>query len=207
MELSTTQGSQGNAAPIVNLPSGYINKGEYIGTPNTGTDGTVNGKTTIFTVTTNSITNINFGIAQASENCTNNIDDDGDGDTDCADSECQPIITNVTNQEPSCAGNGQNGQITITATGQGSLSYSILNSPVWQSSNIFTNLQSGQYLIRVKNDAGCVATYSSMVLFDLGKCLENCSDGIDNDGDGLIDCDDPDCNQINGKNPIQNGGN
>jgi hypothetical protein len=27
----------------------------------------------------------------------------------------------------------------------------------------------------------------------LACAIENCSNGIDDDGDGLVDCDDPDC--------------
>jgi hypothetical protein len=141
------------------------------------------------------------------EDCSNGVDDDGDGDTDCADSECQPVITIVNYQPPTCIGSGQNGQISIVATGQGTLSYSVLKTPIWQSTNSFSNLRSGQYTVRVKNDAGRISTYSQILLFDVGSCVENCIDGIDNDGDGLIDCDDPDCDQVNGRNPIQNGGN
>lgn len=65
----------------------------------------------------------------------------------------------------------------------------------------------GNIIVRVKNAAGCISTYSQILLFDVGSCVENCIDGIDNDGDGLIDCDDPDCDSINGSKPIQNGGN
>ncbi|MGB0983837.1 MAG: SdrD B-like domain-containing protein [Saprospiraceae bacterium] len=187
----------------------------YVGVPqNAGSDTNIdsdadinNGQTGNFTLVAGADRlDIDAGF-RGVEDCSNGVDDDGDGDTDCADSECQPIITAVNSQAPTCIGNGQNGKITITATGSGILSYSILNSPVWQSSNLFTNLRSGQYTVRVKNDAGCIATHSSMILFDVGNCPEICSDGIDNDGDGLVDCDDPDCDQIKGENQIQNGGN
>lgn len=62
--LSTTAGIQGATAPTASLPSGWFNRGEFNGTPNTGTDSTVNGISAAFTVATTSITNINFGISQ-----------------------------------------------------------------------------------------------------------------------------------------------
>jgi hypothetical protein len=37
------------------------------------------------------------------------------------------------------------------------------------------------------------------------KCLENCNNGKDDDGDGLIDCDDPDCPCCDAYAPTLNG--
>ena len=140
----------------------------------------------------------------SNEICNNGIDEDGDGLIDCADPDCKPIILSVTTVQPTCI-NKTSGQITITASGSGILSYSIKNETVWQSSNIFTNLGVGQYTIRVKNDSDCEVEYSSNpVILDFGTCLEICNDGIDNDGDGLIDCDDPDCDDVGGATGINN---
>ena len=58
--LSTTQGTPGDAAPAASLPANWVNTGE--GTNPAG-DGTVNGVTPI-TVTTASVTGVNFGIDQ-----------------------------------------------------------------------------------------------------------------------------------------------
>jgi hypothetical protein len=128
------------------------------------------------------------------EDCDNNIDDDSDGATDCLDTDCMPVISNVAFQAPTCVGGGQNGSIVITAKGLGTLMYSINNSPLWQTSNTFNNLGIGTYFIRVKNTGGCMATYTNNpTTFDLTTCIEICDDNIDNDGDGLVDCDDPDC--------------
>jgi hypothetical protein len=128
------------------------------------------------------------------ETCSDGLDNNGNGLIDCADPVCNPVITNVVAVAPTCA-NKTSGQITVTATGNGVFSYSIKNEATWQSSNIFTNLGVGQYTIRVKNNSGnCQVLYSSNpIIFDTPSCSEICNDNMDNDGDGLVDCDDPDC--------------
>ena len=138
------------------------------------------------------------------EDCTDNIDNDGDGLIDCADPDCEPVIANVAITQPTCT-NKTGGQIVVTATGSGTLEYSVKNEATWQSSNTFTNLGVGQYTIRVRNDSGCEVEYiSNPVILDMPTCVEICNDGIDNDGDGLIDCDDPDCDDIGGASGINN---
>ena len=145
--------------------------------------------------------NITLG---CNEICDDNIDNDGDGLIDCADSDCKPIISNVTSTAPTCAST-TGGQIVITATGSGTLSYSITNEASWQSSNTFSNLGVGQYTIRVKNNFGCETTYASNpIVFDISACPEICDNNIDDDGDGLIDCEDPDCDGVGVANPINN---
>ena len=133
-----------------------------------------------------------FGI----EDCANNIDDDGDGLIDCADSGCQPTISNVAVTQPICA-NKTDGQIVINAAGSGTLFYSVSNEVDWKTSNTFTNLGVGQYTIRIRNGAGCIMEYANNpVVLDIPTCLEICNDSVDNDGDGLVDCDDPDCKNV-----------
>jgi len=51
---------------------------------------------------------------------------------------------------------------------------------------------------------GCFAT-SEITLVVGAKCVENCNNGIDEDGDGLIDCDDPDCPCCKATAPTLNG--
>jgi len=139
------------------------------------------------------------------EICGDGLDNDFDGLVDCADSDCIPTISNVSTTALSCPPGVYNGQIVIAATGSGTLSYSITNVPSYQSSNTFSNLGPGQYTIRVKNDAGCTTTYTaSVVMIDSSNCVEICNDGIDNDGDGLVDCDDPDCDDVGNANTIDN---
>lgn len=136
------------------------------------------------------------------EICNNNIDDNGDGFIDCADSYCKPIISNVSIIQPTCA-NKTSGKITITASSSSALSYSIANEPIWQSSNTFTGLGIGQYIIRVKNNSGCGITYTNNpIILDISTCFEICDNGIDDDGDGKIDCNDTDCQAIGTANKI-----
>ena len=138
------------------------------------------------------------------EDCTNGTDDDGDGLIDCADDDCKPIISNVAVTQPTCV-NKTGGQIVITASGSGTLTYSINNTASYQASNTFSNLSVGQYIIRVRNNAGCVAEYTSNpVVLDIPTCQEICNDGIDNDGDGLVDCYDSDCGNIGSSTNVQN---
>ncbi|MGB0861924.1 MAG: CshA/CshB family fibrillar adhesin-related protein [Saprospiraceae bacterium] len=146
----------------------------------------------------------NSTVSSCFEICNNNQDDDGDGFIDCADSDCKPVISNVTSTAPTCAST-TGGQIIITATGSGTLSYSIANEALWQSSNTFSNLGVGQYTIRVKNNFGCEITYTSNpITFDISTCPEICDNNIDDDGDGLIDCEDPDCDGVGTATPINN---
>ncbi len=129
-----------------------------------------------------------------SENCTNGIDDDGDGQVDCADNDCNaPSINGVSESHPDNCPNIDNGQITISATGS-SLRYSINNGNSYQSSNIFTGLGPGNYTIRVRNNStGCEITHSNTITLIDPNCAEICDNGIDDDGDNYIDSQDPDC--------------
>ena len=138
------------------------------------------------------------------EVCDDGVDNDGDGLIDCADPDCGPTINSVIPTLPTCS-NKTGGQIIINATGTSTLTYSITNTPVYQSSNIFPNLGVGAYTIRVKSNSGCITEYTNNpVILDLGTCTEVCNDGIDNDGDGLIDCDDPDCEDVGNASTINN---
>jgi len=132
------------------------------------------------------------------EICDNNIDDDGDGLTDCEDPDCgQPTIIDAVLTDPTNCPDYDNGQIVINATGD-NLEYSIEISSNYQASNTFTNLSAGTYLVRARNSVtNCVVIYSvgskPTVQLTEVDCREICDDNIDNDGDGLIDCADPDC--------------
>ncbi|MFK7949908.1 MAG: hypothetical protein AB8G11_20125 [Saprospiraceae bacterium] len=136
----------------------------------------------------------NFRVC-SNEICNNGIDDDGDNLIDCDDPDCgQPTITNVAPTNPttvSCP-NLNNGSIVVTATGS-NLEYSI-NGGTFQVSNTFSNLTAGTYTITVQNSLTGCSTASSETLIS-PTCSEICNNGIDDDGDNLIDCDDPDCGQ------------
>ncbi|PWJ48861.1 putative secreted protein (Por secretion system target), partial [Dyadobacter jejuensis] len=62
--LSTTAGTIGSTPPATDLPAGWLNTGEFTGTPDSGNDGSVNGSSEVFTVTATDVTNVNFGIQQ-----------------------------------------------------------------------------------------------------------------------------------------------
>jgi len=130
------------------------------------------------------------------------MDDDGDGLSDCADPDCgRPTVIDITLTEPNNCLDFDNGQIVINATGD-NLEYSINISEAYQNSNVFSNLSAGTYVIRVRNSVtGCVQLYSTgskpTTQLDDDVCAEICDNDIDDDGDGLIDCEDPDCQIAN----------
>lgn len=137
------------------------------------------------------------------EVCNNGIDDDGDGLIDCADPDCLVAINSVTTTAPSC-NTLTGGEISILASGAGVLSYSISNESNWSSINNYTNLGLGQYFIRVRNESGCQSDYTNNpIIFDV-NCPEICNNGIDDDGDGKIDCEDSDCGRIGNATNIGN---
>ena len=72
--------------------------------------------------------------------------------------------------------------------------YSIDNGNAYQSANVFNNLSDGTYQISVRNTStGCITNYSSTVVLTDPNCGEICNNGIDDDGDGQVDCEDEDC--------------
>ncbi len=126
------------------------------------------------------------------EICDNNIDDDGDGKVDCNDGDCgKPVIDSVTPSNPNNCPTLDNGTITILASGD-NLEYSINNGVNYQIAPNFTNLQAGTYNIKVRNKVTDCQETATVTLQD-SDCTENCTDGIDNNGDGQVDCDDDAC--------------
>jgi hypothetical protein len=72
-----------------------------------------------------------------------------------------PVIAATVKTDASCAGN--DGTITVTATGSTTLEYS-LNGTSWQSSNVFSGLGAGTYNVLVRNtNLICTNTVSSPV--------------------------------------------
>ena len=63
----------------------------------------------------------------------------------------------------------------------------------------------GTVYVRVERvSAECFNT--AVITLDVGVgCLENCVNGVDDDGDGLIDCDDSDCPCCDAYSPVLNG--
>lgn len=70
-----------------------------------------------------------------------------------------PFVISSTNTNLACNG-GNSGIIDVTAIGgAGTLAYSINNGASYQSSKVFNNLFSGNYLIIVRDAAGCTGAY------------------------------------------------
>lgn len=64
IQISTNQGVESSPAPVKALPAGWVNTGEFLGSPTTnGNDGTINGLLPVVVAST-AITNANFGIEQ-----------------------------------------------------------------------------------------------------------------------------------------------
>ena len=64
VSLTKAQSTVGDAAPTPSLPSFWMNTGEYTGAENTGTDGTIDGKSATFTISSANQSNVNFGIKE-----------------------------------------------------------------------------------------------------------------------------------------------
>ncbi len=109
------------------------------------------------------------------EICNNGIDDDGDGDADCDDEDCLDICTQevcgngVIDKDEEC--DGQTFLLNETSCHE------------WVSVYI-----SGQ----VHCNSDCTVNYDACSTIP----AEICDDHIDNNGNDLIDCDDPDCYQM-----------
>ncbi len=98
------------------------------------------------------------------EICGNDCDDDGDGFTDCDDSDCAPNLYNVSITDPSCP-ICPDGEISIQAFGE-NIEYSIDGGQSYApfcSGNFqcpLDNLLEGDYEILIRNDHGCEVEWS-----------------------------------------------
>lgn len=108
----------------------------------------------------------------------------------------QPTQITATIAKTNDPGNAGNGAATVTASG-GTSGYTYLWSKTGDPAFVFqpnatgvqvTNLSYGEYTVKVTDVNGC---FINVTVFIYQK--EICNDGIDNDGDGLNNCDDSDC--------------
>ena len=105
----------------------------------------------------------------------------------------QPFAINlslikVDDTNPTATGNGS---IDLTAVGGTPLityAWSRAGGGFSATSELISNLTAGVYTVIVTDANGCTATASAIIYEP-----EICNDGIDNDGDGLIDCTDGEC--------------
>ncbi|MBI5916145.1 MAG: tandem-95 repeat protein [Bacteroidetes bacterium] len=126
------------------------------------------------------------------EICNNGFDDDYDGLTDCADTDCAPGVNAGSNVNICTATS-----TVLTAAAAGGVEpYTF----VWDNglgagaSHSVSPASTTTYHVTVTSASGCTAVDS--VTVTVVFCPENCTDGTDNDFDGLVDCADPDCQMI-----------
>ena len=60
----------------------------------------------------------------------------------------------------------------------------------------FSNVSPGNYDVCVITASNCGYSPNCCFSYVIQDCTENCGNGIDDDGDGLIDCADPDCGPV-----------
>ncbi len=129
--------------------------------------------------------------------CTDGIDNDQDGLVDCADPDCQIIQPIVTSSDPNICPSLSDGMIEIDYD-QSRYEVSIDSGLTFIQTNQVGNLTKGQYFIFfLDNNTGCLSEFiENPVELNAEICPDEvglCDDGIDNDDDGLIDCEDNDC--------------
>jgi hypothetical protein len=92
----------------------------------------------------------------------------------------------VNDTDPIAGAANANGSIDLTVNG-GTINYTYAwaDGPVTEDR---TGLARGTYSVTVTDSKGCTVTGSAQIWEP-----EICNDGIDNDGDNLVDCEDPDC--------------
>jgi len=127
--------------------------------------------------------------------CSDGIDNDEDGLLDCDDPSCSPDVISVERVEIECI--SPTGSISIVGgSGEGIL-YSIDGGASFVPDSIFEDLEPGIYdVVVIRNDVSFCA-FANTVILSVPDCSETddiaCTDGLDNDGDGLIDCADENC--------------
>ncbi len=151
--------------------------------------------TTTYTVTITSdngcysTDQVTVTVQNCPEICGNGIDDDGDGQADCADSDCGPTVT-LGSDISICTNHSATLVATVTG-GNGGLTYTWSNGLGSGQSKTVTPLATTTYTVTVTSQSGCSAV--DQITVTVLPCPEDCTNGIDDDNDGLIDCDDPDC--------------
>lgn len=87
---------------------------------------------------------------------------------------------------------GWSANLTATAAGgTGPYSFNWNNGLGSGSTKTVNPLVTTSYVVTVTDANGCTST--GMVTVTVFSCSEICDNGLDDDGDGLADCDDPDC--------------
>ena len=125
------------------------------------------------------------------EICGNGLDDDLDGLTDCEDSECGFDLEAGLGLSI-CI--GSQAELTASPSTTGDYSFAWSHGLGTGPNKSVSPSVTTTYSVTATNDKGCTATASVTVL--IAPCPEICGNGLDDDGDGLVDCDDPDCYSV-----------
>ena len=126
------------------------------------------------------------------EDCSNGLDDDLDGDLDCLDADCSPLVSASSNT-PICAG----GVLNLSESGGEAVSW------VWSGPNGFssssqnpsitnvTSAAAGNYTVTVTNANTCTAIASVTVV--INNCLADIGDfvWVDENADGIQNSGEP----------------
>ncbi len=123
------------------------------------------------------------------ENCVNGIDDDGDGQVDCSDNTCALTLEG---EAYYCICSGSQILLSVSATGgSGVYNYNWSHGLGSGSSKLITPTVSADYVVTVTPTTGCTSTRLYHVV--IVPCTEDCTNGIDDDLDGFLDCADTEC--------------
>lgn len=134
------------------------------------------------------------GVTPTPENCSDGIDNDGDGKVDCADGDCVNAANCVTpSTETNCSDgvdNDKDGKVDC-ADGDCSNSPSCVPAKETNCSDGIDNDKDGN---KDCADSDCIGATNCSV----PSKETSCADGIDNDKDGAADCADVDCDGLKG---------
>lgn len=155
----------------------------------------LNAATYIVTVTSNNgcidTDTINVTVQACLEDCSDGVDNDGDGAIDCDDPDCGPTAEAGFNVNI-CPGD-TTFIVASAAGGNGVLEYEWSNGHFGSNQLVFPS-NTTTYIVTITAESGCQSIDSVKV--SIVPCTEDCTNGVDDDGDGLVDCDDPDCMAI-----------
>lgn len=147
--ITTTNSSCGNSNGKIMVTAG--------GGSGTGYSYSINGTTFNTTGIFNNLTDSNYSVVvRDGAGCMNvfaAVVTNSDG----------PQITNISHTNVTCF-DGSDGSITVNSTngGTGTLTYSI-DGYKWQTSNKFSNVAPGDYVVRVKDNVGCTGSITTTI--------------------------------------------
>jgi hypothetical protein len=118
-------------------------------------------------------------VEQGREECTDGIDNDGDGLIDCEESYCDPVCVEVCTDYVDNDGDGFNGCDDVKCAGQRCFTpHEVCGNQLDEDANGLMECE----------DPACAETPKCRALLP-----EICDNGVDDNVDGLSDCDDDEC--------------